>query len=906
MRISQFRQTALVGHDGKNLALFSVDGWDFCNPYRVSVYINGEKTIDRQKHFSQNGELYIPCVEKNAECLVEVTPFEQTPVGYKTVLNPVKQREVSFMSSSHEDLGYCAYVDKLLPECADFTDKALELCERDEGYRYTIEHMWWLSGYEKYRTPREREKLKKALAEGKISLSATHSGTHTHWQGYEQLLRSLYFGRVKAWKEWGVKPDTVIYADISGMTWAAVSAYVHMGVRYAVILPNSGFRLSREGNRLPPVFYWDSPNGKDSLLCMYQSGYREKNLSGILMDGDRQVSDGEYTMDESKTKKASLAIDAVIRKTENIGYDDIPIAFYDDREEPTDMLLKVCGTLNGKWRNPHFRMASPRESLIRAEQLYKDKIPHIKGELGEQWSDFITISPDWTAKKREAERMFTPAEAWACCMSLTKGTSYPAEALDDAVWRMCEYDEHCWATSSKHPLEMHRFNLKKVKEESAEKALGYVGNILPGSGSAGVMNILARQRNGYISGSVPCGESQRMSDGSYISYVRDIKPFGVTVPGKAEVSDACLCEKTQTEFQTGFYKITADGASKRIISITDKETGLELLDKNARFPLGEYIYTVTEGKRDQSLSFETPYDATLTAERGKLALKLTLECTEEQSGADIKTEFVFYERDKTIDMTVEFSHASGLMGDYYDRYKKNVFISVPLLVKNHRFRTELAGCTVDETSQRIHYNPRDFVTAYNWVAAENEDGGIAVLSDDMPLFDLGGIHYNELSSETDYSASSNVYIYAASNRCNQLNFTDTGKCHGKYRVSLLPYTGSWSSVLPLWSAEHSMPLYACGEETGNGYIELDKPNVRLLAFKKAEYEDGVYILRVAENAGIEDTEVRVKLPLDIKEAFLSDGAENVTDTAVRFEKNTVILTPDAYGYETVMIKFTEE
>lgn len=903
IRVETFRQTIFVDHQNRNYAWLDVEGWDRCNPYAVDVLIDGQLVAQVPAIFHHHAELYLPRVDQLTDCVIRLRPFEASPVYYNTTLRPVTDLTVNFFSSSHEDLGYCGYVSKLESENADYLDAAMDLCDKDPRFHYMIEHTTWLRGFEHYRSGDARQRLQTYLDDGRIQISAGHSGVHTHWQGYEQLLRSTSFGTIHAAKTWNTQPKAVIHADVSGLTWAAVSAYAQMGIRYVGLYPNDSFRVSRDGTPLPRVFYWLAPNGKDKVLFHYQTAYRDWALGAIFQDCSRH---GGFPLDNTRLTKVIDAMDRIVDQMGDVPYDMVPVCYYDDREHPSTKLLDLCDALSAKWSVPRFTMSTLEKTLSHLEANFSDSIPVLTGELNEQWADFATIAPQWTARKRQAERWFRAAEAVSAARSIQNGVPYPDQTLNQIQWRMAEFDEHCWATSSKDPQEMHRYNLRVTKEQSAKYADSSVQRLLTqGLGQCEatpiLWNPLPFPTDHYAD--LPLGdEIQRFGDGTFLSRVKSLPAFGARQLPETVPAESTILSDDVTELETKYYRITLDPGSRQVAQIYDKTLQKNLLDPWARFPLGQYLYTNTESKLDSDISFEVPGAAQVTVEDGPLAIRLVRTSYEEQSCANVRTEIRFLHDDPTIDIRISFRNASGMMGDYYDRYKKNIFFSFPLQVRNHHFCTELAGCVADSRTS-LEFNPRDFVVAQDWVAAENEDYGIAVLSQDMPVFHLGGIHYNKLSSRIYLTKSSEIYVYAASNRCNQLNFSDPESCSGDYRICLLPYAGRCQDVLPRWSQLQTQPPIAVGPEALTlPALQVEDPLTRLLTLKKAEYADDVFVLRLLNQSAHAKT-VEVTLPAPICWAEYGNGLEQSSGKAASFCGCKLQVAMDGSSYATVLLRF---
>ena len=166
MRISSFLQTPFVSHDDKNMIYISVADWDMCNPYEVNIYIQGEAVFS-EKIFAAEFSALVPACQKETVAVVSITPFEDTPIESEFLITLPKHWEIPLLYSSHEDLGYCAYIEKLHYESYEYLKKAIELCQKHDGFKYTVEHFWWLDAFDSYATEQEKAELKTLISKRK-------------------------------------------------------------------------------------------------------------------------------------------------------------------------------------------------------------------------------------------------------------------------------------------------------------------------------------------------------------------------------------------------------------------------------------------------------------------------------------------------------------------------------------------------------------------------------------------------------------------------------------------------------------------------------------------------------------------------------------------------------------------
>ena len=857
MRIAKFTQTPFISYDNKNMVYISVEDWDMCNPYEIQLFLD-EQLVCEERVFASAASFLIPCCKRESVCRVIVKPFEDLPVETSFAVMPPKHWQIPIMYSSHEDLGYCAYIDKLHYECYEYLKKAMELCDTYGDFRYVIEHVWWLDAFDCYAKEQEKEHLRYLIKTKRIELNAIHSGVHTSWENAEQLVRGLYFGCRDAKKRYDANAICAMYADISGVSWSSVNAYYNMGIRYMAVFAND-FRNNTAKNTAQPLFWWESQSGEERVLFWYQRAYRPYGLCDIWCDTKRQYAEGEYTFDSTKALRTEQWLTDRIEQLGVVDYDILPICFYDDRELPTSMLLTICDEMNKRWKYPTFRMEIPSVFLEDIEKKYGDRLPIYRGDIADQWADFITISPQLTADRRELSRRFYEVEMLSVIQGVSQGVLYESGKFDSAVRSMCEFDEHCWATSSKHPQKMHRYNIEQVKILPVRKSLSDMNTLLnrmlpkPTAHTMTVINTIPQKRCSSLrlAHDMPipdCVGHQILPDNSIIT--TPLFFDGIESKRFTAISSHCpSVEIYQEVLETAFYTVHCNRKLQKIVSIIDRETGAELLDQHTTFELGQFIYLYTEEKTKPLSHIELPKKVDFRVYEGDVAYVITQNSYEEQSGAEITAQFIFYKKEKNIDIDLSYKNALGLIGDFYDRYKKNYFFAFPFQLEDPAFYSELPIGEKNEKEDRIPINADDFTVTQHWVCTENCGRGIALFTRDMPVFHIGKIKYNHFDC-TFNEDKAHFYLYASSNRCNNLIYTSPEQCCAHYRLSILPYSGKHNAIVPIWSngKEHE-PLIGYTQEENKQYIRIDKSNIRLVALKKAADCDDAIIIRLTETAG---------------------------------------------------------
>ena len=844
------------------------------------------------------------------------------------LLEPVREWKVGFILSSHEDLGYEDYLYRLPAGCEILTEVAMDCMDAFPDYRYFIETIGWLRGIETYGGPEVVSRLKKFIADGRMDVGFLPCGVHTHWHGAEQLARSTYAAKKYA-SQYGINPETALLADVSGFSTAAVSAYAQAGVKY-MINGHNRWRDTQAPYPSPPLFWWEAPNGEDRLLFWTQESYQDQHfVSGRLICPWSEPNQGypsrnqpspyeklslcSEKLRQSDLTELDLSITDYLKSLLSEPWDTVPVAFYVDRQLPTLYPKAFCDMMAEKWAWPRFELTTPTEYMRSLEKRFGDRIPTFTGDLSDQWGDFMTAMPDITSMKRRAQRYYPAAQA----LYDVSGKALDGR-FEEAMDRMHDFDEHCWATSIKDPVEMHRYNLQVVKAQNARVINGILNNtfreIVGEEDDSHITVINPLPRNVKMPLMIPqdvaLGRtlkgygSQRMYDGRILTDPVSLNALSVTsfetethsegTSGFADIKDG--------EISTERYKLNYDLNTGKILSITDAN-GASLLDAECPYSLGEYLFVETEGKLSSDLRITPAKRSSCRVEAGPLCVSLIRDTYEPQSMAHISTAVTLYRDMDGIDVEISVKDALiAMTGGHADRYKKNIFFAFPFAAKEPHFLTETPLGYTDGENGHLPLRCRDFVVAQDNVRVEQGDGsrGIMLISNDMPVFHLGGIQYNRFSNVPEIE-NSHVYVYAASNRCAQLAYLEKDECRFEARFTVIPYKKEDVPSLASVSEDTLLkPLSFRGSRNIRSALGMTAPqSVRLCAFKRSE--DGLnWAVRVRECAG-NDCDVTVTLPFAPSDARYATIQENVTERAALIDGNDVKFTADAHSYTTLII-----
>lgn len=857
---------------------------------------------------------------------------------YITQLKPARKRTLWMTFTAHEDLGYCGWLDKLKEEMAIYLDMAQDLCDKDERYKYMIEHMWWFLGYSEVRTPEKMKSLiDNYIKKGKIEPLFTHSGTHTYWNRFEQMVRSTNFARIEAKEKYGIDSVTGVYADTNGMAWQAAQSFAKAGCKYLLNVKGPWRYPKKQGTKnefyhnpqntfpyyepdlsgIDGLCYWAGPNEKDKILLYTAWSY----------GGDRK---GTFAVYKGYHEYKKFIIDNLNFRSD-YPYDDMLEPCYTDHLMPNDANTDLINRFEQKYEYPKIKICTLREYFEHMEENYKDKIPTIKGEIGSTWGDYATIDPESFTKKIEVAQGISFIEK-LCLMAKNMGIniSYPYKEIYDMLWRSLEFDEHCWATMLP-PTPDNVFNNDIAKKGTISYAYEECQSIIKGltleiskelsNNGIVVFNTLSFKTTqtvkidvsniDYFFELLDNGEKIPYSKiGNEITFEVKMAAYSVKV---LEISE-CKSEKVALNFNnsiidTQFYKITIENNS--IYSIFDKELDVELIDKNAPHGFNSLLYIYAEDYLSPKIDIFENTIENVEVKEFETLFEIIQTGIEKESKTKIENKIYIYKNMKKIDFKNRIYDAGkllyeGCMGRYYgdigNRYMDNFFYSFPLNVPNFEFKIELQGCEADYQKDYVRAGVKDYVMLQNYIAAQNSDYEITLFNKNTPCAHLGEIRYNHFNIE-NIPQKSHIYSYVVSSRMSGLHTRSIEDCDLTFEFSLMSGK-SLDRQKTAWEIRE--PLYGVVCKNGeankdskalNSLINIDNENIVATAVKFAErIGDGVVIRLLNTKNNLQTANVNIDF-MDVEKSYLITANEEIIK-----EIDFKDISLDGYDYINILLK----
>ena len=259
-----------------------------------------------------------------------------------------------------------------------------------------------------------------------------------------------------------------------------------------------------------------------------------------------------------------------------------------------------------------------------------------------------------------------------------------------------------------------------------------------------------------------------------------------------------------------WYRIDVN-ARGEITSIYDKELGRELLEGVAN----RLLYT-----RDGYRTWSDP----------------------EALGGAVTQAVALDPDEKRIVIENTIADAADLWNT--NRFYRYGHYAFPFKVENPRFLSQLNGPVIDAHAGVTAHVQDTFSCVRDWCAVENGEFGVALVQPDTCIVEYGELHTTNAYCRMGRPRSGHVYAHAFSDG---LQYQLDRPPSFRFRFVLTSYAGTWREAhIPAFAARQVGALAADREIAA--LIRADRPNVELVALKRAEDGDGL-IVRFRETEG---------------------------------------------------------
>ena len=943
-------QLYLNGNPEKRLAKVAVDnncGENVKGMFILSAAGIRENTIVQAPPGEVLFELPMPDVSAGASMDIEFWPegAKKASAYVNVQIKPARKRILYTVTSAHEDLGYCGYIDRIKEEMARYLEYVEDIIQNnstDEDrsrYRYVVEHLWWFFGYSESRGYiNAKNYVDKYMKNGLVEQTFTHSGTHTYWNQFEQMIMSAYYASRQFPDLYNLKLETAIYSDIEGVAWPIASIFAKAGCKYLLNCRNMFRAEGYEGegsdkkkqityesadlsenniDKFEMPFWWIAPNGTDRLLTQIPKGF-----GGQL-----------YAVSYKNYNEFLDALVYYLDAWHEYPYDEMLNMAYMDHLIPNTTYLDIIERHSKKYAWPKIKMSTAKNYFKDIEDKYGNELPKYSGEISSNWGDFSTNDSKSFGLKRHISNSL-PALGVLGIIARLKDScgEYPYNTISDVLWRLMEFDEHCWPTMPP-PTEDNVFNTEFINRGNVE----YAGVQMKIEIERLMASIFGRKGNNYLilfnpylcpSDSILKLDALDYGNCRLTMKDKDIplqfcgNRLLAEIPVIAPLGDFCLkidaarsLEKPRDIELSGaqtlvfnHYIVTIN--DNYITQIEDKDKNRLLIDDLAEHSFNQMLYVHTEAAYSPDIKTYPAENLYLGLSTGEVADILYQRGYEPQSGTKFECRYIFYKNSKRIDIENRIFEASkllyeGAMGksfnDLGNRYMDNFFFAFPFKSEQFEIKIELAGCTADYERDFLPVGNHDYVVCQNYIAIVEKDYSIALMSRDVPAAHLGKIRYNRFGTKEKIDKP-HIYSYPASSRMSGIACRSIEECDINYDYTI--YTGESTSNLPkLANLQRYEPIIYLAEnriENKTRFIDIKSNSTFATALKYNEQPGDGLILRFCEQAGKKDCVRFIPGFMELDKAYIC----SINETAVEplaVDNNSITVNIGSFDIVTVAL-----
>jgi len=859
-------------------------------PVNAVLSWNGKTRKEKLENGENHFFLEIDPVASSSQTEVTLT-YNKEQVKVPVSLSPVRHWQMNFVQHTHTDIGYTRSQMEILAEQLRYIDYALDYCDATDDYpeyakfRWVCETAWAVSEYLKSRPAEQIARLKKRVEEGRIELAAMYLN-FDELPDEQTLAASLY--PLKQFREAGLKTEVAMQNDVNGIGWCFSEYFHDLGIKY-VTMGTHGHRALICFDK-PTVFWWESPSGK-KILTYRAEHYHLGNFFGIHTDDFQRFEQRVLNyLDEISAKNYPFDILAI----QYSGY-------HTDNSPPSTQASELMKQWNEKYEWPKLKTAVSADFIKEVETKYADKIETIRGAWPDWWTDGFGSGAREAAISRITHSDVIATQA-GLSFAKIMGAKLPA-TIDNQITEINKallfYDEHTfgYSESVRDPYGKDTWEQRSLKQSYAWEAFrrsGMTGEVAMGllqtyvpkaeTPSIAIFNTLNWSYSGiakaYIDHQiiprdkkfeivdangkvVPAQAGASRSDGTYWSiYVTDIQAMGyaqyyIRVKDEPRETVVSATELKQPRVENNWYTIDFNPRKGTISSLFDKELGKQLVDTDAEWQLGEFVYEIIDSRRPME-QYRKPQFIRRPPE------KIRFEQYEQGPIWDtyrFRGETVAGREPNNLMVEYRVFNVSKKIEIIYSLRKKAitdpeaVYISFPFEVTNGKIFTDVPGGTIEAGVDQIPGSSNDWYTVQNFATARNNDLQVVMGSQEIPLMQFGDINTGRYTAGAT-PQSTNMYSWPMNNYwVTNFNADQMGELQWSYFINSntdnsIEYATkfAWENRIPLLT--RVLPKGEKPEKTLQpaSILKIDQQNLLLVKMKPVEGENSL-LLQMREIGG---------------------------------------------------------
>ncbi len=716
-----------------------------------------------------------------------------------------KIQRIYLISHTHTDIGYTDHQDTVFRQHLDFIDQAIELGEAtadyppEARYKWTCEVTSFVEQYLRQRPAAQADRFLELHRRGQLAVA----GMQYHWTpllSTANMIRSL-FPVERLRQEYGINISTAMQCDVNGVSWLWADLLPSIGINTLTMSINM-----HRGRRPQPdlnAFWWRGPAGK-RLLTFNGPHY----LYGIFRYGLSDMSYVDQLLPPQLEK---------LETREDYPYDflyaQITHPARVDNGPPLPHMADFVRNWNDSGREPRliFTTIDGFAQMLHAD--YGESLTTWSGDWTDWWVDGVGSSIYETSLNRSTEELLPLLDFLA-----TQVDDVNLDLIEEAYHLVSLYDEHTWGGFASirrpnSPFTRANFNRKAsfaysgyaltheliaaAGRKLAAKVTGVTpegdawrrwGQYIsadptaePGNYHYLVLNTCAWERRILyplppdMGGAAPYGVLEMFLIGNYreappliaeaqadmmIDVVLPAFSYALVAPRSIEATDESIVAEGKIENR--WYCLKVDPKSGGLLSWYDKQLKRELVDQNALWRFGQYIYEWVDHPDDRRAIFALDFDRedfgvrhadTPFRRSGPTEIEIMqarcltdqveLEVRLQAKGAKhINVRFSLPHHEKAL-------HIDMLIDKTFNTQAEAIYVPFPLALEEHQFHLDLNGLPLEPEREQLPGSCRDWYGIHRWAEVGNKDVSVTLAPLDSPLIQVGGITTGRWAHQLD-------------------------------------------------------------------------------------------------------------------------------------------------------------
>lgn len=347
---------------------------------------------------------------------------------------PERRWKVFVTPSSHTDIGYTEWQERVFQRHNENTLLACRACDENPHFKWNLEVAYQAFLFRQKHPLMFRQKLVPRIREGRIGLQGLYLNMLTGLCSGEEMVQVVTRAQSLA-RSCGLgKVHSANLTDVPTAVGTLPMFLTQAGVRYfaeAVNLYHAPVFTHADPRLVQSPFWWEGLDGSRVLAILTNSyGYvRRLALTGSLEEAEAEVL--SYLREFAGR---DYPFDAVYAYG----------GFFDN--EPLDpRYAEVIAQWNSQWEYPQIVLSTVDEFFRYVEKGFGKRLPVFRGDFGVYWEDGAASTAHETALVRWAKRRLETAERWFALTRLhLPARTFPVGDIHNAWEEVVFFDEHTW------------------------------------------------------------------------------------------------------------------------------------------------------------------------------------------------------------------------------------------------------------------------------------------------------------------------------------------------------------------------------------------------------------------------------------------------------------------------------